>query len=374
MSSQGREAVRKSAPSPSKSQSSSPHASARQEPVSQEDLPPSSPEPTNVPLAETHPDQGDEYGVVAALDMIIEDPVSPQLARSSGPSDKDVDFFDPGSTQGEEPLVPEAIDRALSPSKLEKRPDGANEKRHSVDNHKLYKFSLYETPMRFFIVGGDISNTSFRILKIDRTAPAKDLSIIEDEIVYSKRELSQLLKTINEGNRGVGGLKHKLDSWGLLGFIRFTEGYYMLMITKKQQVATVGGHFIYQVDGTGIVPMSNSTGPRFPGARNGEESRFLSILSNLGLTRSFYFSTSYNVTRTMQHNIIRDRQRLSAGLPLSFDATDFNDMFVWNEHLLTPAFEVLRNPYHWCIPIIHGFVDQSCKSENSKDLNETRLI
>ena len=362
MASHGKETTTRSSSSPTKSHSSSQHSSAGRDNQIGQDDGRSSPEPAVLSLAEAQPHEGDDYGVAATLEMSVDDLLSPQKTRSPGSSEKDVDFFDPGAAQGEEPSVPEAIDRELSPSKFEKRLDGTSDKRTTADTHKLYKFSLYEAPMRFFIVGGNISNNSFRIIKIDRTAPITQLSIVEDEIVYNKRELSQLLRTIDEGNRGVGGLKHRMSSWGLLGFIRFTEGYYMLMITKKVQVATIGGHGIYQVDGTEIVPLFNGTGPR---VRNAEESRFLSILSNLGLTRSFYFSTTYNVTRTLQHNVIRDRRKLSTGIPLSFDVTDFSDMFVWNHHLLSPTFNLLKNPYHWCIPIIHGFVDQACTSETT---------
>ena len=37
------------------------------------------------------------------------------------------------------------------------------------------------------------------------------------------------------------------------GFIRFTEGYYILLTTKRSQVAELGGHIIYHVDDTQMI-------------------------------------------------------------------------------------------------------------------------
>jgi hypothetical protein len=34
-------------------------------------------------------------------------------------------------------------------------------------------------------------------------------------------------------------------------------------------------------------------------------------------------------------------------------------MFMWNHHMLQPAKEAMKHPYDWCIPVIHGYVDQA---------------
>ncbi|KAI9675158.1 MAG: phosphatidylinositol-3,5-bisphosphate 5-phosphatase [Trizodia sp. TS-e1964] len=224
---------------------------------------------------------------------------------------------------------------------------------------KMHKFNLWETATRYYLVGGDLMDRRFRILKIDRTSEPGDLSIAEDDIVYTQKEMSQLLNAIDDGNRSTGGLKFKCSTWGLLGFIRFTGAYYMLVITKRSQVAMIGGHYIYQVDGTDLIPLTTPASHRFwPDLKHAEEARFLGILSNLDLSRSFYFSYSYDITRTLQHNISRGRQALSEGcLPNS--EHDYNAMFVWNHYLLQPAVSALKNTYDWCFPIVHGFVDQA---------------
>jgi len=223
--------------------------------------------------------------------------------------------------------------------------------------HRMHKFTLYETNARYWITGSDITDKYYKLLKIDRTAPPGQLSVFEDEIVYSKKEVTQLLTTIDDGNKATGGLRVKCSFWGILGFIKFTDSYYVLLITKRQQVAMIGGHYIYQVDGTELFPLTVGAGSRFARERNAEEGRFLGILNNLDLTRSFYFSYSYDITRTLQYNIIRQRNALNQGIQQPGHAYD--DMFVWNHHLLSPAVKHLKNAFDWCLPIIHGFIDQS---------------
>ena len=98
-----------------------------------------------------------------------------------------------------------------------------------------------------------------------------------------------------------------------------------------------------------------------------EEARFIHILGNLDLSRSFYFSYSYDITHTLQYNIVREREALAKGLARP-EKVDHNDMFAWNHHLLKPAGARIHNPFDWCLPIIHGYVDQASedpyKSQN----------
>ncbi|KAF1942984.1 polyphosphoinositide phosphatase [Clathrospora elynae] len=257
----------------------------------------------------------------------------------------------------ENPNVSASFQRPSTPSTVHKMKGATYQNVGEGGIKRMHKFSLYETSTRFYLVGADITDRQYRVLKIDRTAAPGHLSIFEDDIVYNRRELRQLLDTITDGNKATGGLKLKCSTWGLLGFIRFTEAYYMLLISKRSQVAMLGGHYVYQVDGTEMVPLTTGSTSRYQKDRSPDEARFLSILNNMDLTRSFYYSYSYNVTRSLQQNIIHQRTALSEGV--SNPVRDFQDMFVWNHHLLGPAHEVLKNVYDWCHPVIHGYVDQS---------------
>lgn len=223
--------------------------------------------------------------------------------------------------------------------------------------HRMYKFTLYETNTRYWITGGDITDKYFRLLQIHRNSPPGQLVLHEDENVYNRQKMNDMLNAIDQESKTTGSLKMRFSFWGILGFIRFTEAYYMLIITKRRQVAMLGGHFVYQVEGTELIPLTTGSSSSFFSDRNAEEARFLGILNNLDLTKSFYFSYAYDITHSLQRNIIRQREAMNEGLTMALH--EYNGMFVWNNHLLKPAVAALKHPYDWCLPIIHGFLDQA---------------
>ena len=59
---------------------------------------------------------------------------------------------------------------------------------------------------------------------------------------------------INEGNRAQSGqrqsngLTRTVSAFGIVGFVRFLEGYYMVLVTKRRKIAVVGLHIIYKVN------------------------------------------------------------------------------------------------------------------------------
>ncbi|KAF1966144.1 hypothetical protein BU23DRAFT_560472 [Bimuria novae-zelandiae CBS 107.79] len=260
-------------------------------------------------------------------------------------------------SEDEDPAIPVSFQRSSSPAATHKKKGTAYEKVGEAGINRMHKFSLYETSTRFYLIGGDSLDKQYRVLKIDRTAPPGHLNIFEDDIVYDRKEVTHLLNTIHDGNKHTGGVRLKCSAWGLMGFIRFTEAYYMVLITKRAQVAMLGGHYIYQVDGTELIPLTTGSSSRFQKDRNPEEAKYLNILNNLDLTRFFYFSYSYNITRSLQQNIIRERNALNAGI--KHPNQDYQDIFVWNHYLLEPAREVLKNVHDWCQAVIHGSIDQS---------------
>lgn len=295
------------------------------------------------------PDQEDVFKPPRTASPFPPMPFSPPPAAEMSEDGRD--------EEDEEPHVATSFERDSSPTLAQKHRSAFFDLGEESIN-RMHKISLYETATRFYMVGMDLSDTRFRILKIDRTSDTNDLVIVEDDIVYTKSEMSQLLDAIDDGNKISGGLKLRCSAWALLGFIRFTGAYYMLLVTKRSQVAMVGGHYIYKIDGTELISLTTSSSSKLKPEKNPEEARYITILNNLDLSRSFYFSYSYDITRTLQHNICRERKSHQDGYSKGFHQ-DYNTMFIWNHHLLSPAIAALKNPYQWCLPIIHGYVDQA---------------
>ena len=82
----------------------------------------------------------------------------------------------------------------------------------------------------------------------------------------------------------------------------------------------------------------------------------LNTFQQVDLTKNFYFSYSYDVTNTLQTN-----------LTVPDDERRWNTRFMWNHHLLSPAFDLTdaKRRSRWVLPLIHGFVDQASASFTS---------
>lgn len=233
----------------------------------------------------------------------------------------------------------------------------------------LQKFTLYETKTHFYIVGSNARETRFRILEIDLAKSQETLSINEIGGAYNRLEVMKLLGNLEDQTKTSGGLTKRLTAWGIMGFIRFTECYYILLITKRSCVALLGGHYVYHIDATQLIPLAYSGTYRKPDRRS-EESRYLTTFQNLDLSKTFYFSYTYNITHTLQHNMIYEKKK-TQNFSDRRTLNDYNEMFVWNNALLKPVVSTFENAFRWYLPVIHGFIDQAKISVSGRNIHVT---
>jgi hypothetical protein len=106
----------------------------------------------------------------------------------------------------EDPNVGMSFQRPTSPATVHKVKDVSYQKVGENGISRMHKFSLYETSARFYLIGTDIAEQQFRVLKIDRTSPPGLLNIVDDDIVYERKEIFRLLGTIQDGNKGTDGI------------------------------------------------------------------------------------------------------------------------------------------------------------------------
>ncbi|XBW36319.1 hypothetical protein QEN19_001901 [Hanseniaspora menglaensis] len=98
------------------------------------------------------------------------------------------------------------------------------------------------------------------------------------------------------------------------------------------------------------------------------ESRIMgTLLDNLKLTKNFYFSYTYDLTNSLQTNLLREKLKLVDRTDISIpynqmkssqSNVNYNDLFIWNKYLLECILNCLDTAYDWFQPIIHGFIDQ----------------
>lgn len=86
------------------------------------------------------------------------------------------------------------------------------------EDHSLAfnKFILYENRLRFYVVASNTSDSRHRIIKIDRTSQ-DELAVVEDEAVYSGKQMSAMLKMLEDGNKQCGGLGKARVFFGIAG-------------------------------------------------------------------------------------------------------------------------------------------------------------
>lgn len=218
----------------------------------------------------------------------------------------------------------------------------------------LTKYTIYVTSQRMYIVGSNTRETVFRILEID-LLNCDQLVIMEDNVYFTRNEVMEVLNGIEDSSEG--GLTKKLTAVGLLGFIKFTRYYYLIVVTKRKEVAVLGGHDIFHIEETEMIPVTNN--PKSP-EKNSIEARYVQIFLNIDLNKTFYYSYSYDLTNSLQTNMMRNK-RQSLGLNNNADPSfvfQFNERFVWNGALLAPIKKSFEKYYDWFQPIIHGFIDQ----------------
>lgn len=87
-----------------------------------------------------------------------------------------------------------------------------------------------------------IARGTSRVLKLDRRVvnPTSLADICqEDPVVYTPIDMIEMLDMIHEGNRTVGGLSMTAKGYGIVGFVRFLDCYYLNFITQRRLVSLV---------------------------------------------------------------------------------------------------------------------------------------
>ncbi|KAJ1818725.1 phosphatidylinositol-3,5-bisphosphate 5-phosphatase [Coemansia sp. RSA 2598] len=210
----------------------------------------------------------------------------------------------------------------------------------------LTKFDIYESRTQLCIVGSNDAEDTYRILRIDRTQEDVSRMAVEDPERYTKHSISQAVRQI----QSTSGMRVVAPGvCGIVGFVRFTKGLYLSIVTKRRPVALLGGHYIYHVEDTRLLSVT------YRPERTDREERFINTFKNVDLTKNFYYSHTYDVTRTLQQNM-RGR------------SAQYQSTVVWNYQLLVNAAAGLAIGSEWTVALVHGYIDQSRLSVLGRDV------
>ncbi|ETK76202.1 hypothetical protein L915_17329 [Phytophthora nicotianae] len=197
------------------------------------------------------------------------------------------------------------------------------------------RFTIYETPSTYYVVCSDRHYSRFRMLELDRMVdrPKKLQEVLkEDKRIYDWEQMEAQLQALAElaRVRGTGNLVRAFTAVAIVGCIRFLRGYYFIFVTQRRKIGNIGGNSIYGISATQQLNVSppeedQSAWTRLnrwfnPSPEEEAEARYLGLFHFLDLTKDFYFSYSYDITHTLQHNMTTEHSEPA-------------QMFTWNYYL-----------------------------------------
>ncbi|KAG0615581.1 hypothetical protein M758_5G052900 [Ceratodon purpureus] len=235
----------------------------------------------------------------------------------------------------------------MAPAKTRQRPLVQSNRDLDPASYSLENFTLYETRARYYLVGRDKKKQHWQVLKIDRTEAA-ELNLVEDPVIYTEAECKRLLNRVAEGNKPTGGLQLVTKAYGIVGFIKFMESYYMILVTKRRQIGSICGHAIYCIEESQLITVPHPS-VQTEVSNSKDELRYKKLLLGVDLTKDFFFSYTYCIMQNMQTNVTR---------PLDSDRQmPYDNMFVWNAYLTSSIRQALKNT-RWTVALVHGFFEQ----------------
>jgi hypothetical protein len=238
----------------------------------------------------------------------------------------------------------------------------------------------------------------------------------EDPNLYSAHEIRQMLDMIHDGDRTTAanrkyeesehykrsvkysGLKPIVKAHGIVGFIRFLDCYYLTLITKKSKVGSIGGNDIYTIRSTETYPLKPAeafgrNSSVIDSSGNDPSSLLLNMWNrgkrslNLGLTnrelaelryqglyqvvdlnKDFFFSYTYDMTRSLQDNTLAMTSKI-------YPPPMFKDMYCWNFFQTRELEEITQTmtSFQWIMPLVHGAFSQRKIQDYGRCLNLTLL-
>ena len=237
-------------------------------------------------------------------------------------------------------------------------------------HHVYQKYDIYRTPTAYYVVAKTKSRSVSQLLHIDRVKSAKTGDLVchfEPAGLCTEDELYLRLP------RHDHHFEFVTTAQLIVGFPQFTSAHYMYVVTESKRVGVLKGRGVYGIKKTELLPIappecnerSDSTGTGVGSntsvtGNHVEERRMRGLFLNIDLTDEFYFSYAYDLTNTLEVNMLR-----GAGGTHSKNLTEpkhvlrSNEYFVWNLHMLEPlvlGLEKTASP--WIVPLIHGFFRQ----------------
>ncbi|KAG0049080.1 hypothetical protein BGZ83_006057 [Gryganskiella cystojenkinii] len=150
-----------------------------------------------------------------------------------------------------------------------------------------------------------------------------------------------------------------MNIFGVIGFIRFLAGEYMVVITERTNIGRIREHDIYKIKDYKVLPLSRNN-LALTEAQIGEEASYLSLLHAHLQSGQFHFSYGYELTHTIQRqSALKDDKRSI------WERAD--ERFFWNRRLQSKFIdEKQQDLSSFILPIVNGFAEIKSAEINKK--------
>ena len=245
---------------------------------------------------------------------------------------------------------------------------------------KYENIILYEALTCLYLIGYDNAERNYQIIEIDRTIinPTKLYDIIDINNIktFNKQQYITYINSIKESTQSKEDFIKLSTGYGLIGFVKFLDYYYIHIITQRKLVGNINNHDIYTIKSTEIYPIrpKDTTDDTTTSNTNSSsihniliktwkhinkrfhqtpeeiaESRYLGLYSFIDMSRDFYYSYTYDLSYSLQ---INNTSKPSTNQPhhhktppsstfssshsntssSSSNSKESQDMFVWNHY------------------------------------------
>jgi len=139
------------------------------------------------------------------------------------------------------------------------------------------------------------------------------------------------------------------EIFGVFGIITLLNGPNLIVITKRERIGLVHGSEIWRAAEFDILPYKTSKAS-LNESQKADLDVYISMLQTALDTPSFYYSSTYDLTHSVQRISLADPNFHGLDLCLRAD-----QRFVWNSHALSSMMEQTEL-LPFCLPIMHGMI------------------
>ncbi|KAI8805550.1 SacI homology domain-containing protein [Cladochytrium replicatum] len=194
--------------------------------------------------------------------------------------------------------------------------------------------------------------------------PASSDSRRQREILVIDRDSGNVSLESPPKRDPLSGATQSIQCFGIVGFLSLRGGDHVILIKERTRIGQLYGHPVYKLKTHGVLPLRQTPATALTEEELQDDATSLSLLEQFFATCSFYFSTEFELTHTLQ----RRTQLPNDDRPMWKRA---DQRFFWNHFLVKRIIDATNRTKesdmgNFILPITCGFMEIHRTSINRK--------